>query len=131
MGYLAIKHAHMGLAFATLILFVGRGLHRLVYQPEVLASWQKGLNYLSYVVDIGLLCLGLYLLSVWANTDAPLLWVGIKVIFLVLYIAVGVLAFRPWLSLHGRWLCFALALLFWVMMFKTAKLKLPFWQWFG
>src|SRR5699024_4716454 len=131
MGYLAIKHAHMVLAFATIILFTGRGLYRLLVAPNKLGVVQKSVNYASYGVDILLLVLGLYLLSIWASTDAPLVWIGSKLIFLVLYIAVGVFAFRPILPKHYRWLCFALALLFWMLMYKTAKLKLPFWQWFG
>lgn len=131
MGYLAIKHAHIGLAFATLLLFASRGLYRLLMAPTAAGVIQKSLNYVSYGVDIFLLVLGLYLLSVWAGTDASLVWVGSKLVFLALYIVVGVLAYRPILSVHYRWLCFALALFFWVLMYKTAKLKLPFWQWFG
>lgn len=131
MGYLMFKHAHMAMAFVTLALFVGRGLHRLVMEPQTVGPVQKSFNYMSYGVDILLLVLGLYLLTVWAATEAPLMWVGTKLIFLVLYIAVGVFAFRPVLPKPYRWLCFSLAVLLWVLMYKTAKLKVPFWQWFG
>lgn len=131
MGYLAVKHAHMALAFATLGLFAGRGLYRLLVAPKPAGWVQKSFNYLSYGVDILLLFFGLYLLSVWAGTDASLAWIGSKLLFLLAYIVVGVFAYRPILPQHYRWLCFSLALLCWVLMYKTAKLKMPIWQWFG
>lgn len=131
MGYLAIKHAHMALAFATIILFVGRGVFRLQANPSTFVGVQKSFNYLSYGVDISLFVLGLYLLSSWGSASAPMGWIGGKLIFLVCYIALGVFAFRSVLPQHYRWLCFGAAILFWVLMYKTARLKLPFWQWFG
>lgn len=131
MSYLVIKHAHMALALATIILFVGRGVFRLRTNSNVVGRVQKNLNYLSYGVDIGLFALGLYLLSVWGGSGAPMGWVAGKLIFLVCYIVLGVIAFRPLLSRQYRWLCFGAAIVFWVLMYKTARLKLPFWQWFG
>lgn len=131
MGYLAIKHAHMVLALVTIMLFVGRGVFRLRTNSNTVGVVQKGFDYLSYGVDISLLVLGLYLLSIWGGSGAPVAWIGGKLIFLVCYIVLGVLAFRPVLSQHYRWLSFSMAILFWVLMYKTARLKLPFWQWFG
>ncbi|HLR16712.1 MAG TPA: SirB2 family protein [Alcanivoracaceae bacterium] len=129
MSYIALKHAHMGLAYLTVILFIFRGLHRLVPTSSTASLSQRVFDYVSYAVDIPLLVLGLMLLSTLQINPAITPWIGTKLVWLVVYIVLGVFAYRPVLSKRARWLCFGLAILCWVMMFTTAKTHLPFWQW--
>lgn len=131
MSFMALKHAHIGLAYLTVILFLLRGLQRLVLKPVQPTVVQKTFNYISYAVDIPLFALGITLLVKLSINPATTAWMASKLTFLLLYIAIGVFAFRPILSLRARWFCFAVALLCWVMMYKTARTHLPFWQWFA
>lgn len=129
MSFMALKNAHIGLAYLTILLFVPRGLHRLVAQPTSPGATQKLFNYLSYAVDIPLFALGITLLVTLSINPVATPWMSTKLVFLLLYIAIGVFAFRPILSIRARWICFVVAILCWALMYKTARTHLPFWLW--
>src|SRR5699024_4135097 len=131
MSFMALKNAHIGLAYLTVALFFLRGLHRLILKPQHPTTMQKTFNYISYAVDIPLFALGITLLAILSINPATTTWMASKLIFLVLYIAIGVFAFRPILSVRMRWFCFAASLLCWVMMYNTVRTHLSFWQWFA
>jgi len=127
--YLWIKSFHIGMAYTTGLLFLLRGLYRLVWRERVHAGLKKSVDRLSYVVDTLLLVMGISLLFVLQLNPVTTAWVASKLVLLLVYVGLGVMAFRQGLSMAGRWLCFALALLCWLLMYQTARLHLPLWMW--
>src|SRR5699024_5436924 len=95
MSYIALKHAHMGLAYLTVILFIFRGVHRLVPTSSPASLSQRVFDYVSYAVAIPLLVLSLMLLSTLQINPAITPWIGTKLVWLVVYIVLGVFAYRP------------------------------------
>lgn len=127
--YVWIKHFHMGMAYLTIMLFVLRGLYRLTAGERVSLKLRKLTDRVSYGVDTLLLLMGVLLLVILQLNPVTTGWLSSKLGFLVAYVILGVFAFRNRLSLSARWLCFALAIGCWVLMFLTAKKHLPLWMW--
>lgn len=128
--YLWIKQTHVGLAFCTLLLFMLRGLYRLL-SPRVERSGKlQAADRMSYAIDTCLLLLGVTLIFVLQLNPFTVAWLGSKLVFLALYIALGVLAFRERTAKPIRWASLALAMGCWLMMYATARAHLPFWLWF-
>lgn len=127
--YWLIKNAHIGMAYTTVLLFVLRGLYRLLWQERANALLRKLTDRLSYVVDTLLLSLAILLLFMLGLNPLAIAWVGSKLVWLLIYIGLGVAAFRRGLALPWRWLAFALAIGCWWMMYQTARLHAAFWQW--
>ena len=126
--YVWIKHFH------------GHGIpdHCAVYPARpVPAGRRRKINLrlrkitdrISYGVDSLLLIMGILLLVILQLNPITTAWLSSKLGFLVAYVILGVFAFRDRLPMAGRWLCFALAIGCWVLMFLTAKKHLPLWMW--
>lgn len=129
--YTWIKHFHIGMAYLTVLLFVLRGLYRLLAGERVHLGLRKITDRISYGVDTLLLVMGILLLFILELNPVTTGWLSSKLGLLIAYIILGVFAFRNRLPLAARWLCFALAIGCWVMMFKTARLHQPVWMWLG
>lgn len=127
--YVWIKHFHIGMAYLTITLFVLRGLYRLLGGERVNAKLRKITDRISYGVDTLLLLMGILLLVILQMNPVTIGWLSSKLALLVVYVVLGVFAFRNRLPLAGRWLCFVLAVGCWVLMYKTARLHLPLWMW--
>lgn len=127
--YWMIKNAHVGMTYTTILLFVLRGLYRLLWQQRVNPLWKKYTDRLSYLVDSLLLAFAIMLLFMLGLNPLNTAWVGSKLIWLLVYIALGVVAFRQAHNLVLRWLAFVLATGCWWMMYQTARLHMAFWQW--
>ena len=127
--YLTIKHAHIGMAYTTLLLFLLRGLYRLLWQQRVNPLVKKMADRASYLVDTLLLVLAFALLFVLKLNPLTTPWLASKLVWLLVYIALGVMAFRQRLPLGVRWLCFVLALGCWWLMYQTARQHTAIWQW--
>lgn len=129
--YVWIKHFHMGMAYLTVTLFFLRGLYRLTAGERIHMGLRKATDRLSYLVDTLLLVMGILLLVILNLNPVTTGWVSSKLGLLVAYIILGVFAFRNRLPMGLRWLCFALALGCWWLMYKTAKLHQPIWMWWA
>ncbi len=127
--YTWIKHFHIGMAYLTVTLFVLRGVYRLLGGERFSLRLRTVTNRISYGVDTLLLLMGILLLVVLQLNPLAVAWLSSKLGLLVAYVILGVFAFRNRLPLALRWLCFALAIGCWVLMYKTARLHLPLWMW--
>ncbi len=127
--YLWIKNVHIGMAYTTGLLFLLRGLYRLLWRERMHLGLKKSVDRLSYLVDTLLLAMGISLLFILKLNPVTTAWVASKLVLLIVYVGLGVFAFRQRLSLAGRWSCFALALVCWLLMYQTARLHLPIWMW--
>ncbi len=120
-GYLLVMHLHAGLAILTGVGFALRGFWRLGAGRPVRQRW---LRVLPHLIDTLLLVSGL-ILMVWARLWPWLVpWFGFKLLLVVIYIGLGIAAFRS----SGRslgWTFFGLALLTWLWILGMAFNKAP------
>jgi uncharacterized membrane protein SirB2 len=89
--YPQIKAAHIALVLASGGLFAVRGLLLLLGQ-----QWARAavVRYLSYTIDSALLTAALMLLVVLKLNPFTTAWLATKLVLLLLYIALGVVAMR-------------------------------------
>lgn len=108
MGYLAVKHLHMSCAALSIFLFLLRGIWMLRDSPQGERPWVKGVPHL---VDSVLLACAITMV-VWSG-QYPFVqpWLGAKVVALVLYIVLGVVALKPGRPKAVRAAAFGAALL--------------------
>lgn len=97
MLYYLIKHLHMTLAVLSLLFFIVRAYWAINQSPRLTVKWVK---ISPHVVDTLLLTCGvilMVLLHAWPH-QTP--WLAAKLIALVLYIGLGVMAIKrgrtPW-----------------------------------
>jgi uncharacterized membrane protein SirB2 len=87
--YPLLKHAHILLALTSGIGFALRGLVRLVLQRSPGRGFWK---VAPHIVDTLLLATGL---GLWILVGWPLMsWLGIKLLLVVAYILLGMIAFK-------------------------------------
>ena len=90
-GYLLLRHAHVVLALISISLFVLRGVPGVLLQRPLRQRW---LRIAPHINDTGLLLSGL-LLMIWSAQYPPAhAWLTLKLVLLVVYILLGVAAFR-------------------------------------
>ncbi|NHZ65339.1 SirB2 family protein [Massilia genomosp. 1] len=108
MGYLAIKHLHMSCAALSICLFLLRGVWMLRDSPQLGRRWVKSA---PHIVDSVLLASAITMV-VWSG-QYPFAqpWLGAKVVALVLYIGLGVVALKPGRPKQVRAIAFGAALL--------------------
>ncbi len=122
MFYPDVKLAHVVFAGLSIILFVLRGAFMLVAaRPLVRRVWK----ILPHVVDTLLLALGVWLAVMLRLNPLHVTWLGVKLLCVIGYIVMGVLAFR----LHRpRWLklgLFGAAILLFAFIVSIAVLHDP------
>lgn len=120
--YLQIKHAHIGLVLASGGLFALRGTAALAGMRWPLAA---PVRYLSYTIDTALLTAALMLLVVLRLNPFATGWLGVKLLLLVAYIVLGVLALKRARTRAGRALCLAAALAAFGFMYSVARAHHP------
>ncbi|MDF0606722.1 SirB2 family protein [Neisseriaceae bacterium TC5R-5] len=122
--YLILKHAHMGFAYLSILLFAIRGTLMLGKQTAILA--RRPLRILPHIIDtLLLLCaIGLLVMGGWP-LGSP--WLVAKMVALLVYIGLGVLALRA-PSRKVRTLAFfaGLAVVFYIVLVAKSKVVLPF-----
>jgi uncharacterized membrane protein SirB2 len=91
-SYLAIKHVHLASVAITYLLFVARGLWMIRGSPRLADRWVR---VVPHVNDTLLLASAGAL--AWRLGQYPLVdaWLTAKVLGVLAYIALGVLALRP------------------------------------
>lgn len=120
--YPQIKHAHIGLALLSGGLFALRGTMLLAGM-----RWPNAapVRYLSYTVDTALLTAALMLLTILPGALYANGWLAMKLVLIVLYVVLGVFAFRRGRSGGIRAACYAAALLVFAQVYFIARTHHP------
>src|SRR5690625_647029 len=89
--YPIMKHLHMTLAFLTLFSFALRGIWMMRRSPLLHQRWVK---IAPHIIDTLLLVTALILAGILRYNPGAHPWLMAKIIALVVYIVLGVIAFR-------------------------------------
>lgn len=90
-SYLLLRYLHVLLALGSVLLFVVRGIPLVFFEYPVRQRW---LRVLPHINDTCLLLSGLGLM-VWSAQYPPVhAWLTLKLVLLVVYILLGIAAFR-------------------------------------
>lgn len=116
--YPQIKAAHIGLVLLSGGLFALRGLLVLLGQRWANAA---PVRYLSYTIDTFLLTAALMLLVVLKLNPFTTGWLAVKLVLLVAYVALGVIALRAGRSPLERWGGYIAALASFGFMYSVAR----------
>lgn len=90
-SYLALKHLHITLVIASLLLFILRGLWMWTGSPNINKRWLK---IAPHIVDTALLAAGLTLAVIANFNPAQQPWLAAKLIALIIYIGLGLVTFK-------------------------------------
>ena len=107
MSYLALKHLHVTAAILSIALFMLRGVWLATDSPRLGARWVR---IAPHVIDTLLLASALGLAALLGQWPFVQSWLTVKVLLLVVYIGLGVLALRPGRPKAVRVACFLFAL---------------------
>ena len=122
--YLIVKHAHIGFAILSILLFAARGALVLGGRGHLLQN--KPLRILPHVVDTLLLgcAVALVIMGGWPILHSP--WLLAKIVGLVAYVILGSIALRG-ATPGSRRLAFlaALAVLAYIVLVAKTKMVLP------
>jgi uncharacterized membrane protein SirB2 len=129
--YPQIKMVHVAMVLASGALFALRGAGVLAGQ-----RWPRAavVRWTSYAIDTTLLTAAMMLLTIlpWAMFGNG--WLAMKMVLLVAYIVLGVLALRPHRGRMARAGLYLAALLTYAWMYSIARAHHPlgvFVQWIG
>ena len=120
--YLQILMIHVGCVIASGSLFFTRGCMMLAGWP---AANHVGLRRISVVVDVLLLAAAITLTTIIHQYPFVQAWLTVKVLLLVVYIALGVVALRRGRTRAIRAVCFAVALLVFLFTVTVARAHNP------
>lgn len=115
----ALKHLHMGMAALSILGFVLRGLWAW-RSPRLLA--RKPVKIVPHVVDTLLLLSAIGLLVAYGWNPLVQGWLLAKIVLLVVYIALGLVALKPWYGAAVRVPAFvaAVAVFAWIVIIARA-----------
>ena len=118
-NYLIFKHLHMTAVALSGLLFMVRGLWLLQGSTQLQAKWVK---ITPHVIDTLLLVSAIAMLVVAQQFPA---WVHVKITLLIVYIGLGVMAFKK-AKTQGQKLTFLLAAVaVYVFLISVALTKSP------
>ncbi len=120
--YPQIKGFHLLMVLASGGLFALRGLFVLAGQRWPLAA---PVRYLSYTIDTALLTAALMLLTLLKLNPFVVPWLGVKLLLLVGYIVLGVMALKRARTTPARIGFFVAALLCFGAMYSIARAHHP------
>lgn len=123
--YAALKHTHLVAVAASIALFALRGAWMMLDSPMLARRWVK---IVPHVVDTVLLVSAVVLaISLnWLPAAPP--WLIAKIVALVVYIGLGMLALRPGRPKPVRVAAFAaaLAVFVYIVLVALSRSPLPF-----
>jgi uncharacterized membrane protein SirB2 len=122
MSYLALKLLHTIAVVLSILLFGLRGAWMVLDSPRLGAKWVK---VLPHVIDTVLLASALmlaYTIGQWPFVDS---WLTAKVLLLVLYIALGMVALKPGRPKQVRVAALLLALATFLFLVSVARTHDP------
>ena len=125
MDYSAIKHAHIGIAYLSILLFIIR-FALFKFKPAFKSN--KLLKILPHIIDSILLVFAIWLCTIISQYPLTDHWLTAKVIGLVGYVAFGTIAIK-----QGKTWAFVAALVSFAYIFGAAKTHsaLSFFSQFG
>lgn len=120
----ALKHIHMAAAALSIFGFVLRGLWAWRV-PGLLR--RKSVRIVPHVIDTLLLASAIGLLLAYSWNPFAQQWLVAKLVLLVVYIGLGLLALKPWHGAAVRVPAFLAAVLvfFWIVHIAFSKTVLP------
>ncbi len=121
--YTAMKHLHMTFAALSFIGFFIRGIWMLTNSGMLQKKWVK---IAPHVIDTLLLLTAITLFTLSSYIDLPG-WISAKIIGLVFYIGLGVIALRPNFTKPvrtGAWLA-AMLVFFYIASVAVNKNPMP------
>lgn len=119
--YLALKHIHLTFVFLSLLAFFVRGLWLFMNSSMLTKKWVK---ILPHIISTILLVSGIVLAVHLGMSPGSQPWLMAKIIGLVVYIALGVAAFKvP--NPTARKLLWVIALIVFAYMVSVAMSKNP------
>ncbi|MGA0587629.1 SirB2 family protein [Dyella sp. KRB-257] len=121
--YPQIKAVHIACVLLSGLLFALRGTLVLVGRG-IAAHWAP-LRYLSYAIDTTLLTAALMLLTILPAAVFANGWLATKLLLLVAYVVLGMLALRRGRSPRQRTICFAAALATYLYILGVAYMHQP------
>lgn len=120
--YQDIKTLHILFAGLSIGLFVLRGSFAVLASRPL--AW-RGWKIAPHVVDTLLLALGVWLATMLRLNPLHVSWLGVKLLCVLGYIVLGVLAFRLARPRWLRWSVFAAAILLFAFIVSIALLHNP------
>ena len=125
MDYLAIKQLHMGCAAVSISLFLVRGAWMLQGSAMLQRRWVRILPHLVDTVLLGSAVMLAFISSQYPFAQA---WLGAKVVALLLYIVLGIIALKRGRTLRARALAFGGAVLTfaYIVMVAVTRQVIPF-----
>ncbi len=117
-----ILAVHAGAAMLSGTLFALRGIARLAEQP---IANHPALRYFSYLNDTILLIAAIALTLIVHQYPLVNAWLTVKVVLLVLYIVLGIIALRRGRTRRMRAIAYALALATFALILSVAVTKSP------
>jgi uncharacterized membrane protein SirB2 len=120
--YPQIRLVHILAVTASGLLFLCRGIAQ-----QFGASWPRAapVRYLSYTIDTTLLTAALMLMSILHQYPLVQSWLTVKVILVVVYIALGMLALSHGKTARMRRICFIAAIATFLMIVSIARAHHP------
>tara|TARA_R110001599_G_scaffold353459_1_gene592620 strand:+ start:333999 stop:334415 length:417 start_codon:yes stop_codon:yes gene_type:complete len=117
-----LKLLHMSSAFLSIGGFTLRGYWMLTDNGHL---QKRVTRMLPHLLDTVLLGSAIGMLVIWRVDPFSLSWLSAKIVALLVYIGLGMVAFRFGTSRRARWLAFALALLTVAYIVTVAYTKSP------
>jgi uncharacterized membrane protein SirB2 len=124
--YLPVRHLHMLLAALSGALFCWRGLLMLRQSPQLQLRIYR---IAPHLIDSGLLAAALYLAIVSGQSPGNSPWLLAKIIALLAYIGLGMVALKRGKTQTQRALAFAAAILTYAYIVGVALSKSPTLVW--
>lgn len=120
--YLQIRNVHIAAALASVTLFAFRGLALFAG-----SAWARAtpLRMLSYAIDTTLLTAALMLTTIIHQYPFTHAWLTAKVLLLIVYIGLGIMAFWSGLPRRRRLLAWIAALVVFGCIYSIARAHHP------
>jgi uncharacterized membrane protein SirB2 len=122
MDYMLIKQVHMASAAASFSLFLLRGIWMLQQSPRLRALWVR---ILPHLIDTLLLASAIALVVMSRQYPVEQHWLTAKVVALLLYIGLGMVALRRGRTRTVRTLAWLAALGVFVYIVSVAMTRSP------
>ena len=125
--YPQIKQFHIGIALLSGFIFAIRGAFVLGG-----ARWPRAaaVRWTSYTIDTTLLTAALMLVTILPGALFANGWLAVKIVLLVVYIVLGILALRPNRGRGARIALYVAALLVYAQVYGIARAHHPLgWLW--
>ena len=120
--YEVFKHAHKGMAYLSISLFIVRGVLMWMGSGRLHQRWLK---ILPHVIDTLLFVFALSMLVLLWGNPFQYAWLSVKIVAVLVYIVLGMCAFKGKTPMVRR-LAFFVALLVVTYVVMVAKTK---WVW--